>query len=830
MWPSKAGLGVQLSYGLEGSAINLSETNAGGDEALWKLSRVRNGGITLHKIGHSRKTLVPSQIQKQAIQNETTTTNLSTVDAQKNEVYVPQGLYKTLMNESNNLLSRYILDPSIGQLFDTGVVKTPTRVKQTIAYVGDETGTTAHIAVIVHRNEVVTGSQNTAAIRVPRIARPYSLKLPTPIKQVQFPKLAVHMETTSPYLAIRTESDIYILKLTGSRGDLEIQLVGSFTTAELESENFADVAFNPWDITQFGVIDVKGNFGVWNIKEKNFQTLQRVELSGTSIQDTTVLSCWKRIMWSFDFNSVFVMSRAEVVNYSIKTQERTTIITANTWSTIMDFKRCVNNDSHAFILTSQELIFVLLKGQIKRLVSWKHYLDSSDPSLRLSIPETHVSSHILVTIYSQTHPLVFVYQFSFQDGLPVSIQDPFYLNRDSDTASRTLVMLPAEDTSSELGKESYGEGTKVFALLSMSTELELSLAMYSTEPLLSVVSSKRRQDSRESTPDEPVVQTSAKRYFPRVTVNGLWRKSQALFGNLDDVDSYVDNSADVDAGTEEAIQDYAYRLGLAVTAKTTPGQTVSLSQLVEPPRKINHIEELQSMVDQFKEHYASSVLEFSDIATYAHLFSGAEAESNNVSSDMLQQRVSTMTELYRELSQVWCIAESADPELRRETAHCVSAITKSFGLSLISVTHKIPPQAEEETLQRSIDRLPLKLKELILEWDEEGYEEEPMEDFTDERFSQRFANSFTPMINVSQKLQSSQSLPSRRVVAPRTSSSSQVRATPVPRMHISQGVPTTGFSQSNPLFVPSQSQVAPQRANPPSQGGKKKKRKKGGFA
>ena len=65
MWPSKEGLGVQLSYGVNGNGIVVSSENPNSStyKRLPRLEfpRIRNQGITLNKVGKSNIVLVNDQ-------------------------------------------------------------------------------------------------------------------------------------------------------------------------------------------------------------------------------------------------------------------------------------------------------------------------------------------------------------------------------------------------------------------------------------------------------------------------------------------------------------------------------------------------------------------------------------------------------------------------------------------------------------------------------------------------------------------------------------------------------------------------------------------------
>ena len=197
--------------------------------------------------------------------------------------------------------------------------------------------------------------------------------------------------------------------------------------------NFSDVTFNPWVSTQFGVVDVKGNFGIWNInskkealtKLKKFDSNPKTSSDEpdsslkveSTIHDVTELSNWKRIIWAHDYNHIFVVSRSSLTQFELTPElSSQRLITSDTWSKIQDIHKNPESMKYAFILTSKELIWFEVSNPLRRLMSWKHFLDDKDPSLRLQVSEYEDCSKFICIIYSQIRPIILVYNFGIKDG------------------------------------------------------------------------------------------------------------------------------------------------------------------------------------------------------------------------------------------------------------------------------------------------------------------------------------------------------------------------------------------------------------------------------
>ncbi|KAI9811458.1 MAG: hypothetical protein M1827_005441 [Pycnora praestabilis] len=219
----------------------------------------------------------------------------------------------------------------------------------------------------------------------------------------------------------------------------------------------ADVCFNPWYEKQFAVVDQKGNWSVWDVegqKSKRSTLRTKAGKSGHISQDFDFETGesleeeagdgWGRICWAGDVNTLVVCNRRHMAVFDLKA----TLVQSHapdlglrmTSDWILDVSVNLHNQAHVFVLTSARLFWLEITSsgedidekdvtrRAKTLLSWRHFRDREDVSLRLQL--TNLDEVSLLLLYSRMNNLITVFQFhnaSETSVLPLSVADPFTL-------------------------------------------------------------------------------------------------------------------------------------------------------------------------------------------------------------------------------------------------------------------------------------------------------------------------------------------------------------------------------------------------------------------
>ena len=178
-------------------------------------------------------------------------------------------------------------------------------------------------------------------------------------------------------------------------------------TQRTGGEAHVDVAFNPWNAYQFGVLDTHGRWSIWNIDDchqrKDLWSL-RLGASSHGLDDVIlgepieVEDGWGALLWAGDSNTIVTVNRTAVTFYSIATTTQLLIspdlglVRQHEW--VLDIKRSPVNVAHIFILTSLRILWINIIEHEKDsqraetpcaelLLSIRHFRSPGDKSLQL---------------------------------------------------------------------------------------------------------------------------------------------------------------------------------------------------------------------------------------------------------------------------------------------------------------------------------------------------------------------------------------------------------------------------------------------------------------
>lgn len=228
----------------------------------------------------------------------------------------------------------------------------------------------------------------------------------------------------SHWLAVRYHGAISILRplllpdtdITASHdsGTLPFSRLDANHTLTLTEQNgvpFSDICFNPWNNQQFATIDQEGCWTIWDIevsvnpKEKGHGTvIQRSQghirnghKEGPASSFPTA-DGWNRVLWVGAKDSVAVASRRSLTVFDIEYPLKVLyVIDIDQCDWLLDIKQCSLDASSLFVATSSRILWIRVpsagdyykSNEVKPgasiLLSWDHFRDREDISLRLNI-------------------------------------------------------------------------------------------------------------------------------------------------------------------------------------------------------------------------------------------------------------------------------------------------------------------------------------------------------------------------------------------------------------------------------------------------------------
>lgn len=176
----------------------------------------------------------------------------------------------------------------------------------------------------------------------------------------------------------------------------------------------ADVTFNPWYPKQIGIVDEGGNWSIWGFTGRHRRnkgdwssasissgSLPWLDLGRSRGLDSRIRhDGWAAIEWAGDVNSFVVADRRCLTLYRMEGNlikphsVELGLERKSEW--ILDIKRSQADVSHVFILTTARILWldvspvILAPNEREASVplsprlSWNHYRDTEDTSLRLS--------------------------------------------------------------------------------------------------------------------------------------------------------------------------------------------------------------------------------------------------------------------------------------------------------------------------------------------------------------------------------------------------------------------------------------------------------------
>ncbi|CCE63547.1 hypothetical protein TPHA_0F00600 [Tetrapisispora phaffii CBS 4417] len=617
---------------------------------------------------------------------------------------------------SNSTLS---VDPNTGELMVIGLLQTVADLRankdpqQVIAYVSGNSDSVLNIAVLTRsKKEFIKVDKHTKVpgktweIKDQKSIE--SIELNSPIKKILFPQLSAIFRRMSDLIGILTENSLHIIKVSNFNCQtlkFKFQQYKYLSYSSLGDFPFADFAFNPWDMNELAVIDIKGNWAVCSISSSLLKddTIRVSQDARGTIYDPEELSNWKKIEWSSKFTKLIVMDRSKLFEIDFQKDLQVEIIEAKTWSRLRDYKRIDENIS--VLLTTKEIIAIRTNKNTNcfdRILSWKHDLDPNDNTLKFSIQKIIKDKVLTLIIYiftSQSNN-VYMHAFSidtFNLQLTTSCQSNV-MTIPNITEGIQTISVPDEsydDDDDYDMNDSYENSSTEYVWINMFlkqyTSNEVTKVIVTNAPL-HITKNKNHVHFKT----DPNSEGGLKMRYKMKELQEMDNLIQLL------TEKYKDYPSNKNENIHDLLQDFGYKLSTLLNEemvhfnkenRSNLLKNRSLKDLIDLSPSIENLSEFESFLDQLIEHFEESSLKFSNLKSILSFF--------------LHESVPSIDIFYNKLLQCWEIITSNSEVLTRE-------LVKTIVWGAIRFCNK---NCYQDKLHNSKDTLTTQYQEIIDLWE-----------------------------------------------------------------------------------------------------------------
>ncbi|OSS44201.1 hypothetical protein B5807_11251 [Epicoccum nigrum] len=339
-----------------------------------------------------------------------------------------------------------IYDPHVGDLLSFGTVflKKFVRPKRIAALPTGPSGSILRLVPLGKQRQGWEGDKSVwlsgPSFRI--VDSGYWNEQAAPIQQICF----AQTENTNSFLAVRLPSKSVLFRPFSHRGRraarpsphytlppslLSARPILEVTIAQTGGAPHADVAFNPDYQFQFGIIDQRYKWSIWQIerraKKEEYSVVRMV--SGDIVPENSSMDDgdgWARLFWAGDSNTLIVSNRRQlhVVNLagnSFEYLQAPSVIPQRSTDWILDIRRHPQHPNCFFVLTSTRLFLTAVTpssaaldntaGQAGATIlsSRRHYRGDEDLTLRMDVQEIETTTCLFIT--SRLNKLTQVYHF-----------------------------------------------------------------------------------------------------------------------------------------------------------------------------------------------------------------------------------------------------------------------------------------------------------------------------------------------------------------------------------------------------------------------------------
>ena len=746
--------------------------------------------------------------------------------------YIPSNIIKDLdenyeikeIDYTKNRTSKLkVFDLSDGDLIASNMVRTKfveyDSHKNVIAYITGKSFSKVIFAVISESD-----SNDKLSFKIDSRFPRKVFDVDTKVKCIKFASISHELMTVKDYVAILTENMLTVIKIDNVQlnrkiGKFECSLWLTLPLSKFSDFPFADISFNPWKDGQCALIDIKGNWFIYDIP-----IIQSDRLRCNSCEDTTIipkykgtifdpadLLSFKRIVWSSVESRLLLITSSKITEIDIKEKWEREIVEAVSWSEIREFKNMAFNLS--ILLTSKEVIILYKNpndGIIRRILSWKHGLNPDDKTYKFSLHyiKFNNATFIFISIYSKIENIIYGHSFLYQGKNIWSIGED------------TIVNIPKAFKGIETICDTHQNFNGNFSIDNL--RINLILRGIDSQTIYGYLLDVKGTDSTENIEE-----------FYRSKDDGeLYDKLHKPHKKISEVALSLLNSITYEppegydkSKDDETLEEYGYSLSKSLNRLLESIKLDSYSELLlsidKPLGYFENLTEYASLLDQFIQHYKDQKVSFNDLSMLFTI--------------LLNEPIHDIDIFHSKILQCWEPVTSSAEHLTRE-------IVKNLVAGFIRY---LKPDIYEKMYQSLEESLDDDHKAIFNSWGDEN------DDYMDEmaKMSASFMSSqsqmfnkdlqpIIPMVSSSQKKKSNKSATSKWKVNKITRSSGlshnrEYSATSFNSSQVSSSLPdnmTPAFSLTQQPPILSQSFITPTASQETySQKQKKKKKKVGGF-
>ncbi|GMF98812.1 hypothetical protein B5S33_g267 [[Candida] boidinii] len=705
MLPSKKNIGAQVTYGTEGVPLFI-----GSNKFLdcWKFPKQYGREKYITPIDTSFSKILESQRNDLQLinsgdheissdsaidnkvnngQNLDSDTNINddipvryNTKIDDNSYYLDNEVVEAQKFEAFKKIGNDAIDPSIGNKIAYTHLTHLNKDYTILVSQAGPAGTIASFSIL--------GKSDTNDVTCPPVPK-YScaVDLKQEIKQIIFSTRSNLEEDLNPSIcAIMTSTTIYFftLKLV-QKTHLSLKKLKPISSSRVANHEFASMTFCPYDEKLFCAMDIKGNFALFTISKVR---TKRIKCQSKTIHDPVDLSRFKKVIWGSHAGSLIFITRLNVFQYDINRDIIKCVVKAGAWSKIVDIGRPLGAEIYCFMLTTQEIILVNLEN-FKRIISWKHFLNSKDLTFSLNFI-THLSKDYenevdQITCIINSRAVNFTYFIGFEIGeFPSILTKPYYRIPHPTSPIESLCVVPIPEDISN------------FNWYQSTTSLELSCFSVKIENYF--------EESYFTLYDKSLDDLKFKDEF----IKGNTKKLYNFLNNYIMKDfKEISNSKDFDSIEGDMIQNYALQLGeklnsVEMSKQSTVGR-YTIFDICDAPPFIHNVGELESMLQQFKSHYENYGYIFS--FNNSRIFSDIGKISENLDFSKLTDG---LFEFFSLLEPLKCEQEGV----------LSGSIVQKLILSLISFRKGVNEKSISKEFDHARNLLSDETKDIVDDWNE----------------------------------------------------------------------------------------------------------------
>lgn len=308
-----------------------------------------------------------------------------------------------------------------------------------------------------------------------------------PIQQVHFGQPVGHSDC---FLAVRLLASTLLFRPRIRKPDagssssyIEPNYLYSIGVDQTGGRIHADVGFNPWFPQQLGVIDVAGDWWIFEFDTRHMNHIVRVieapAKSKARNNTSTLDDGWGRFSWVLNVDFVAVCTRRVLRIFNIEgeepglaTQIESSVFGAGSW--FLDFLILPGHSDHFCVLTSTHLAIYRVfsesagKTQVRLQAKILHHRNAEDLTLKVEVWQE--GSSIRMVVFSNVSSPMTVYCLGLDDPANgMIVEDPLdlgavYPNPRNDTVSLSgLHISPVQWVSTQRGASKMDEVSRQLA-------------------------------------------------------------------------------------------------------------------------------------------------------------------------------------------------------------------------------------------------------------------------------------------------------------------------------------------------------------------------------